>query len=650
MPFLNRKELLVLILALLWVIIGCNFISSSRKLISKSEETPASEDTPVSTTTSVASSSLEINRSFTICIPQEPASLFIYADNSAAARSIRAAINDGPFDSLNFEPVPVILEKKPTLKDQDLRFESTSVQPGDLIVDSHGQVLALNEGVSYLPAGCQVPSCAVTYAGQVPIQMDQLVAQFRLLSGLKWSDGTPLTADDSLYSFEVAKALYPRARPDLVAITSKYEVLDERALEWRSLPGYKRANTTDLFFTPLPRHAWGSVPPEDLENYEPANRSPVGWGAYMIEEWSEGKQVSLVKNPGYFRANEGLPTFDKVVFRFIPDAIQALAEVQAGRCDLLDEQYQLDPSAVKELAAAKKIAAFNIPGTAWAHLDFGINSLEPSLPAFFQAKEVRQAVAFCTDRQKLVEALALGQSQVLESYIPASHPLFNSEIKKYPFNPDSGKSLLDAAGWKDLDGDTATPRTAQGIANIPDGTPFELKLLNPDETQNTQVASIIQESLAQCGIKININSMPLESFYEPGPGGTLFGRKFSLAQFSWAESVEPPCFLYTSEQIPGAYPSHPNGWGGGNIAGYSNPAYDQACWQVLNSQPEQPEYATSHAQAQAIFSEDIPALPLYILPRQIVARPDICGIQTDIHTTSYLWNLESLNYGSGCKP
>jgi ABC-type oligopeptide transport system substrate-binding subunit len=66
--------------------------------------------------------------------------------------------------------------------------------------------------------------------------------------------------------------------------------------------------------------------------------------------------------------------------------------------------------------------------------------------------------------------------------------------------------------------------------------------------------------------------------------------------------------------------------------------------------PEEAQHRTSHQQAQAIFAEELPVLPLYSRYRQVVARPDLCGLDVDPSAESVLWNLEMLDYGEACPP
>jgi peptide/nickel transport system substrate-binding protein len=582
---------------------------------------------------------------------REPGSLFLYGDSSSAARSIREAIYDGPVDLLGYQVLPVILEKIPAPADGDVLFEPAQVAPGATIVDEGGNLVALKEGVRYLPSGCREASCAQTYAGQEPAAMDVQVARFKLLPGLTWSDGAPLTAQDSVYSYEVARSLYPRARARLLDRTQSYTALDELSLEWRGIPGASEAGYRTIFFTPLPRHTWEATPPQDLLTAEPVTRRPLGWGPYVIDEWTAGDHITLSKNPAYFRAAEGLPAFDQLVFRFVPDRAAALEALLSGECDFADETAGLEGSLAEalELQETGRLA-LDIETAGWEHADFGITSSDPSRPALVASKAVRQALAACIDREKIAAELFLGRSSVPDTYLPPAHPLANPEIRRYPFNPQEASAALQAAGWVDADNNPATPRQAQGIPGVPDGTPFTLTWITSDEPEKQRAAGLVQEALAQCGVQVNAGAGPAETQFAPGPDGPVFGRKFDLAQYAWMTGFEPPCFLYTTSEIPGPYPEFPKGWGGANASGFSNPEYDQACLRAQAALPGTPEYEAAQRQAQAIFAEELPAIPLYWRLKLAAYRPDLCGVQADPSAENALWNLERFSLGEGCEP
>ncbi len=596
-------------------------------------------------------------RVLTICMGQEPDSLFIYNDGSTAARSIRQAIYDGPFDQLDYVNVPVILESTPSLANQAIQIEPVAAMPGDLIVDASGALINLAQGVEYFPAGCRETGCIAAYAGQGEVQVDRMVVRFNLRSDIYWSDGSQLTMDDSVYSYEIARSLYPSVRPDLLAHTISYQALDALTLEWRGLPGYLDSQAGSFFFTPLPRHAWSFLPVEELLSSEIANRTPLGWGPYVIEEWVSGDHISLNRNPGYFRTLEGLPKFDHLVYRFMPDGDQALAALHAGECDYIDESAHIETERDQLLALQQSgdLVFATANAAAWEHLDFGIQAYrDPAgvefLPQpWFSLKETRQAVAQCIDRQAILAALSPGETQIPDSYIPQDHPLYSSEVATYSYDPQAAGGLLESVGWLDEDGSADTPRVARGVPGIVDGTPFQPQLIIADDAEKRALADLIASSLAVCGIQLEVRTGNWEELFAPGQDGPVFGRQFDLAQFGWISSIEPPCFLYISTEIPGPYPEYPKGWGGANASGYANPEFDRACWLARQTLPEMPAYQQANARAQILFTQDLPALPLYWRQKMVAMRSDFCGVQVDSSVDSALWNLELFDYGEECR-
>ena len=587
-------------------------------------------------------------RLLTVCLGQEPASLFLYADTSSAARSVRQAIYDGPFDPRGFVQQPVILERLPDLANGDARLEAMQVMSNTLVMDSQGALVNLVEGVSFRPAGCTRPDCAQTYSGGGEVVMDQLAVRFKLRPGLLWSDGTPLTAKDSLYAYEVARLLYPRVRPDLLDSTYSYQALDDNTIEWRGMPGALDPAYQTNFFTPLPQHAWGSVAPADLLTSELPNRMPLGWGPYLINEWTPGDHITLSKNPNYFRNQEGLPYFDRLVYRFVGTGEAALSALLAGECDFLDEtaMSEVPKERLLQLQGEGQVKVVAEPGTAWEHADFNLSPVDPEKPNLFQSRETRQAIAMCIDRGALAERIFYGKAVELNTYLPPSHPLYNQSAPAYAYDPQAAGELLTSAGWIDSDGQPGTARISQGVPGVPDGTSLSFTYQTLGGGERQQVAERIRTGLAQCGIQVNLEYGEREALFAPGPEGPIFGRSYAMAQFGWPIAAQPACSLYTTGEIPGPSPQSIKGWGGANATGYSNPAFDSACQLGRLSLPDYPEYAEAHSQAQAIFVEDLPVIPLYVHLTWAAMRPDLCGVDLGSPVENGLWNLEIWDYGN----
>jgi peptide/nickel transport system substrate-binding protein len=577
--------------------------------------------------------------------------LFIYGDASASAVNVRQAIYDGPYDLLNYEVQPVILEEVPSLANGLASLEPVPVESGELIVDSWGILTDLAEGTVYLPAGCRSGECAQTFSGSEAVNMDQLVVRFKLRPDLRWSDGAPLTSADSVYSYEVARELFPRVRSELIRHTDDYQAVDETTVEWRAVPGYLDATYQTNFFSPLPQHVWGVVSPAELLSAEIATRSPLGWGPYVIDEWVTGDHIAMSVNPYYFRTGEGLPKFDRLIYRFMPGGTEALNALLAGECDLVDE-LTISEVPVVELSRLQEEGVLKViskSGAAWEHAGFGIQPSDPEKLSIFKSKELRQAIAMCIDRAGLAAQLFNDQDQIPDTYVPPTHPLVAPEANRYPYDPRAAGELLESLGWIDTDNDPGTPRLSQGVSGVPDGVPLSFTYQTLDGADRQGIAQILSSSLAQCGIQVELSFTDWDTLFAPGPDGPIFGRQFDMAQFAWSSSLEPPCYLYISDEIPGPYPEYPKGWGGANASGYSNPEFDLACKKARFSLPDMPEHAAAHQQAQVIFAEDLPVIPLYLHVDRLATRMDMCGVILDPSAGSSLWNVEAFDYGPECE-
>lgn len=588
-------------------------------------------------------------RELDICLGQEPQSLYIYASSTRATWAVLEALYDGPIDVRGYQDVPVILENLPDAANGGWATIAVPAELGQLVVAADGSLATLDRDVSVLPAGCADASCAVVWDGQSELELAQAQLTFRLLPGLTWSDGVPLTSADVLFSFNLASDPATPVNRDMLDRTASLEAPDALTVVWRGIPGYQPARAAQVFFHPLPAHLLSGLSASDILALESANRAPLGWGPYIIEEWLPGDSLRLRRNPNYFRAAERLPYFDILTYHFLGEPadgnIQALL---TGTCDIVDQTTLLETQLedLARLQSEGKIQVLTGLGPQWEQLSFGINlaAYDRGYSPFGGYRQdllgdvrVRQAIAACIDRATLATILYYGYSQVPASFFPPDHPLYNPELTAIPFDPQAGMSLLDEAGWLDLDADPATPRTSLGVSTVLNNTPLAFSYLTIDSDYNRLIASEIIEGFGTCGIGLSVAYLNPADLYAAGPEGPLFGRSFDLAQFSWYTARDNPCGLYTSSQIPAAG----NAWLGGNITGYRSADYDTACAAALR-----PDVSLAdHWAVQALFAGDLPALPLVYRVEAIAARTDMCALSMDVSARSGLWNLEALDYG-----
>jgi peptide/nickel transport system substrate-binding protein len=572
-------------------------------------------------------------RRLTICLPEEPDSLYLYGTDSLAAQHVWQAIYDGPMDSRNYAYQPVILTHLPSLAKGDASVAVAAVQTGDRVLDASGNVIELLPGVMVEDVGGQ----RVIFDG-APLLMQQMIVTFTLQSDLYWSDGMLLTADDSVFSFELASdpATATVTGKHVIERTSDYRAADTRVVVWSGIPGFLERSYWLNFWHPLPRHAWGHLAAIELLTADVATRKPLGWGPFVIHEWVPGDHLTVVRNPIYFRAHDGLPRMDEVIFRFIADPARLAEELENGRCDIVTHEAA-DPvrAVLSDLSQIETLSAYD---TRWELLAFGISpSLDYNRPDFFEDVRVRQAIALCIDRQAVVsETLGLS-GRVLHSYLSPEHPLYAGDaLTVWGYDPEAGQKLLATAGWYDEDSDSV--REAHAVPGIADGTPFRVTYSTTDDPLRFQMGQLIQSYLAACGIQVIVETVSPETFFAPGPEGTLFGRWFDLGQFSWRAAPDPLCDLFLSSQMPDF-----GRWDRPNVAGFLDDGYDTACWLALEALPGSENYAAAHIESQRIFSERLPVLPLFQRLKIALARSSVIGLSPDPTQTSELWNIEQLD-------
>ncbi len=637
----HGRVIIIVALVLVGIVGACSSpVPTATAPTSTAASMPSSTPLPSLTPTALPTSTPtpEPPKEFTVCQAEEPNTLFIYGGPSRAAWNVLAGVYDGPIDTLTYQFNPVILEKMPNLADGDAVLRPVQVREGDAVVDINGLAVDLEPGVTVLDADGQ----PVTFEEGTVI-MAQMEVTFKLRAEVTWADGQPVTADDSRYSFELAGAFDSPSLELIRDRTASYEAVDERTVVWTAVPGYRDPLYFTRFYHPLPRHIWGVAEADQLLDAEVAHRKPLGWGPFVIEDWVDGEYVTMVRNPHYFRASEGLPYLDRVTFRFVSDLDQAIDGLLTGECDLISRDVIEggDLTQLLKAADAGNAQLVAAPSSEWVHLDFGIQPAEWSNRAtWFADVRVRQAVAQCVDRERIArEVVTYGDAAVAQSYVSSDHPLYAGDrVYRWDYDPSAGQALLDEAGWRDENGDQI--REAYGVAGISTGTAFSVTLLVASEQAvNERTARIVAENLAACGIGVAVDALPAEELLADGPDGPVFGRQFDLVLFSWLNDVDASCWLYLSTEIPGP----DNWWARSNNPGYASADYDVACQAALYALPGMEDYERFHWEAQRVFSHDLPVLPLYFVPKLVATRPGVSGVVLDPSEYLDLWRIEAFD-------
>jgi peptide/nickel transport system substrate-binding protein len=605
----------------MWALSACNAPSSTVT------QTLAASDTGVpATATPTIFPTPEPVKALTVCTSELPDSLFLYSVQYNAARAAILAMTQ---DDLYNEDAG-ILSELPSEENGGLRLEPVTVEGGQTVVDARGELVVLKAGVSVRPSGCRDGGCSIIWDGESDLQMDRMVLDFHLVDSLNWSDGVPVTAEDSVFSYQLANA------PDAPGLkwaemrTASHTAVDERTVIWVGKPGFTTSDLEAFFWTPLPAHTVeGALNQSSIAALPQFSTHPLSYGPFAVASRSEDA-ILLTRNPHYFRADEGLPVLDEITVQAIGnDRTAALTALQNGTCDVLDASFGLenDPQTLTALQVDEAYDVFVSPTGSWEQLVFGIkpasydeyfNPLYGDRPNFFSDERVRQAIGMCLDRDALLggdlSAVVEPQSSFVsedESQLP--------EGMGWGQDLPAAMALLEAAGWRDHDLDANTPLQAWEVAGVPGGTSFSVTLSTDTSTLQEELAGIVRESLGQCGIDVTVTSLPPEMLYAPGPDGAVFGRQFDLTFIKWQPRPDLDCGLYQSWQIPFGE----NLWIGTNIAGFADSLYDQACSTAILALPE--AYASSLSQAEETFRDAAIAIPLFSIPHIMVATSEGCN-------------------------
>jgi peptide/nickel transport system substrate-binding protein len=581
-----------------------------------------------------------------VCLAEEPNTLYLYDSPNASARTLLPALYDGPFDIIGYAYRPVILESVPSAESGTVRLETVSLASGDLYFNPETMLPeTLAPGKPYLPSGCTSPDCVRRSQGG-QIEMDRQLAEFRLLPDLTWSDGTPLTVHDSVFSFQLDAHPDTPSLKDQVNRTASYEAVDDRTVRWSGIPGFADPEIASNFWTPLPEHLLGDVAPIDLPRAEPARTLPLGWGPYVLERWTPGVSLEFSPNPNYHRRHEGLPAFDRLQARIIGEGTQAaIQQVLTGECDVLDESL-LDETALPTLAQLSgepRLLSSATPGVLLERLDFA-TAPAGNRAAVLAEPEVRRAIAGCIDRQALIDSVISGLSPIPTGLLAAGNPADPAWTSSIVHDPASSGQALTSLGWIDEDGQSGTPRVAHGVDGVDDGTPLVLSLRTAAGASEEAVAGAIADALVDCGVEVDVETLPAATLYAPFPQGPVFARDFDLVLWPWLEWVTPACELFTTAEVASA--SNPEG---SNASGFSDAAYDRACAEARLAPAGGTDAGPGILEMESILDAAVPSLPLFQWPRLLVAGQGVCGTSVDA-TAALLWNLEELTPGPSCGP
>jgi peptide/nickel transport system substrate-binding protein len=389
------------------------------------------------------------------------------------------------------------------------------------------------------------------------VSEDGLTFIFKLRDGLQFSDGVALTAQDVVFTFEfiMTEAIQaPRERAYYAKIKS-VEALDELTVKFQFAEPYFNALSLAGGMEILPKHFYQPY----LENPNAFNQSKgllLGSGPYRLEDpkgWAPDKGgVELRRNPRYWGPVE--PAFDRLIWRVIENDSARLTTFRNGEIDT----YSSRPREYKQLTDDKQI---NNKAQHWEYMSpvagyyyIGWNQLRNDKPTRFAQTEVRQAMTYLIDRQRIVDEIYLGYAQVAVSPFSVNSKQHDPAIAARNYDQAKGIELLNKVGYSDRDGD--------GILEDSEGKPFEFELVYFQGNEDTgRMVLFLKDMLARAGILLQPKPTEWSVMLD-----LMKKRDFDAITLGWSSGLETDLYqIFHSSQIDG---------GGNNFINYSNPALD----------------------------------------------------------------------------
>jgi peptide/nickel transport system substrate-binding protein len=449
----------------------------------------------------------------------------------------------------------------------------------------------------------------------------RIVVTYRWNADLRWSDGITVTADDSVFAYELAQQLPLGAEASRrLELTERYERVDDHTTRAILKPDFIDPAFLRTFWTPMPRHLLADIPPQQLFDDTYA-LLPVGYGPYMLERREQGS-IRLRRNPHY----QGTPPqADVVSFVFLAGIDDLRASLRARTLDV-GVNHQVAPENIPRFDATADtgtLTVYYVPNQVWEHLDFNLD-----VP-LFQSVGMRQAIAFGTNRQQMADTLYGGHVPVLDSWILPEHwaAAPASDLTTYEYDPQQANAMLDALGLLDRDGDGIREQDE-------DGTPITATLITTDGMPRTAIAEMFQQDMGSIGISVTLQTMPVAALYSPE--GPLFRRTFELAQFAWIADVDPRGReIWGCDTVPGPQ----NDWSGQNLPGW---CFFDAHWSIISATTtlDRAERQQAYRQHQQLFTQELPVLPLFQRLDVVLSDPTLHGLRPD-PIAPITWNIQA---------
>jgi peptide/nickel transport system substrate-binding protein len=470
-------------------------------------------------------------------------------------------------DSVQPDALTFLIESMPTNLDPRIGTDAQSEDLDGLIFDGLLQRDAQMNLVPDLAKSWETP--------------DSRTYVFHLRQGVKFHDGRPFTSADVKFTLDsIRQGSLETPKRGAFRLVDSVETPDASTVIVRLSEPYSS------FLYNLTRLAIGIVPGGSGSAFA---SDPIGTGPFRFVGMTEDEDVVLERNPNYFGK---VPKIDRVRFRIVPQAIVRALELRKGTADIGGVD-SLTPDMVMALAKQSGLRVEESPGTQLAYVAFNFD--DPIL----SHREVRQALAYATDRGSIIRYLLRGKARAADSLLPPNNWAYEGNVKQYPYDAAEAERLLDAAGFR----------------RGPDGIRFHLTLKTSNEESARLLGEVIASQWKRVGVALDLRSLETATFYSDISRGI-----FQLYTLRWTgyTNQDPDIFdyVYNSNRIPPL---------GANRGHYRDPEVD-ALLDRQRVEMDRNKRKAILSEIQKLVAEDEPYIDLFYMDDVCVHQTHVVGI------------------------
>ncbi|MGH3059651.1 MAG: ABC transporter substrate-binding protein [Gaiellaceae bacterium] len=447
---------------------------------------------------------------------------------------------------------------------------------------------------------------------------DGLTWTFTLRPG-SWSDGTPLTAEDAVWTGETVLKYADGPTAILAPFLSHVKSLEapdpQTLVITYDQPVGNVLPQLQQFFV-LPKHVWEQHVGADgkgLKQFNPQDDLPVvGAGPFVITKFDKKGTTIFEKNPSYYGPE---PNVDAVGYQHFENEDALLAAFDAGELDFLEE---VPANAVGQLEQDEDAAVSKVDSTQIQNVIFNSNPDKPRNRELLDP-QVREAMEYAIDREEIAEVVFGGNAEPVASIVaPLTGEWMNPEIEPLPYDTDEANRILDEAGYE---------RGSDGVRVDEEGQKMAYEVITPTGVQGVQREfEIMKNGFDEIGIRVTPKALDDTTAFEEILKPDSKYEAFDMAMWSWVGYLDPDFVLSvtTCDQ-----------WGGWSDTGYCNEEYDRL-YQEQGVTVDQEQRKQLVWEMQDIHQRDRPYIHLVAVEYITVSKTNWDGFHPDLIAYSKL--------------